>query len=303
MASLSIGLLLQTIWSLFVAAAQNGLTATIGEQHAMTGQMSAVWNLFTALSAVLAFLAGGELSNSINDMEGQSGARIVFLIGAASSFLLAVFAMFRPAAVYNNIRPEHDKLMHPWADLKTLAADRLTRRALLIWTLWNLAPGSATPLQFYLQDVLGSSSGQWGQWNAIFTAFSIPTFLFFGLLSSRISADRLLKWGTIVAIPQFVPMLFASSFSTAILIAIPMGLMGGLATASYVALIMRAAPPGLQGTMMMSASAAYFASARIGDVLGSALYEWTGNFTICVFLSTAVYASIWFLLPKAISHH
>jgi predicted MFS family arabinose efflux permease len=73
-----------------------------------------------------------------------------------------------------------------------------------------------------------------------------------------------------------------------------------LASASYVALIMRAAPPGLQGTMMMSASAAYFASTRIGDLLGSALYGWAGNFMICVILSTAVYATIWFLLPSAI---
>ena len=110
-----------------------------------------------------------------------------------------------------------------------------------------------------------------------------------------------MNWGTIVAIPQFLPILFANSFSTATLIAIPMGLMGGLATASYVALIMRAAPCGLQGTMMMSASAAYFASARVGDLLGSALYEWAGNFALCVAFSTAVYASIWFFLPRETS--
>jgi predicted MFS family arabinose efflux permease len=300
-ATLLIGLFLQTVWSLFIAAAQNGLTATVGEQHALTGQMSAVWNLFTAIPAALAFLIGGEISDVLNDVDVQSAARVVFLIGAASSLLLVSFAIFRPAAVYNNIRREHDKLIHPWADLKTLAAHRLTCRALLIWTLWNLAPGSATPLQFYLQDALGSSPGQWGQWNALFTAFFIPTFLLYGLLSSRVSAQRLLKWGTIVAIPQFVPMLFANSFLAAELVAIPMGLMGGLASASYVALIMRAAPSGLQGTMMMSASAAYFASTRIGDLLGSALYEWAGNFRICVLFSTAVYASIWFLLPRAIS--
>jgi hypothetical protein len=31
-----------TMWSLFIASAQNGLTATLGDQHAMTGQMSAL---------------------------------------------------------------------------------------------------------------------------------------------------------------------------------------------------------------------------------------------------------------------
>jgi hypothetical protein len=31
---------------LFVASAQNGLTSTLGQQHAMSGQISAVWNIF-----------------------------------------------------------------------------------------------------------------------------------------------------------------------------------------------------------------------------------------------------------------
>ena len=31
---------------LFVASAQNGLTSTIGQQHVMSGQISAVWNIF-----------------------------------------------------------------------------------------------------------------------------------------------------------------------------------------------------------------------------------------------------------------
>jgi hypothetical protein len=300
--ALLIGLFLQTVWSLFVAAAQNGLIATIGEQHALAGQMSTVWNVFTALPAVLAFLIGGKISDLLKDVDLQSATSTIFLIGAASSLLLVIFAIFRPAAVYNNVRREHDKFIHPWADLKTLAAHRLARRALLIWALWNLAPGSATPLQFYLQDVLGAAPGQWGQWNAVFAASFVPTFLVYGLLTSRVSAERLLSWGTIVAIPQFLPMLFVSSLSTATLIAIPMGLMGGLATASYVALIMRVAPSGLQGTMMMSASTVYFASTRIGDLLGSALYEWVGNFALCVALSTAVYASIWFLIPRRISN-
>jgi hypothetical protein len=300
LAALSIGLFLQTVWSLFIAAAQNGLTATIGEQHALTGQMSAVWNVFTALPAILAFLIGGSFSDFLNATDVENAARLVFQVGAGSSLLLLSFAMFRPAVVYDNIKRDHGKQVRPWADLKALASDRLARRALLIWALWNLAPGSATPLQFYLQDVLGSSPGQWGYWNALFTASFVPTFVLYGVLSSRVAAEPLLKWGTLSAIPQFVPMLFVSSISTAMLVTIPMGLMGGLATASYVALIMRAAPKGLQGTMMMSASAAYFASTRIGDLLGSALYGWTGNFSVCVILSTAVYASIWFLLPKTI---
>ena len=99
-------------------------------------------------------------------------------------------------------------------DLKRLVADRLARRALLIWTLWNLAPGSATPLQFYIQDLLGGTTGQWGQWNALYTAAFIPTFLLFGILCSRVAFQDLLRWGTLIAIPQFVPLLVVGSHVT-----------------------------------------------------------------------------------------
>jgi Na+/melibiose symporter-like transporter len=297
--ALFISLLLLTVWSLFIASAQNGLAATLGQQHAMTGQMSTVWNLFTALPAVLAFLIGGQLSDLLKNLDAQTATQSIFLTGAVTSLALVAFALVRPAAVYDNVTREHREAVQPLSDLKRLMADRLARRALLIWTLWNLAPGSATPLQFYIQDVLGGTTGQWGQWNALYTASFIPTFLLFGALCSRVAFQDLLKWGTLIAIPQFVPLLLVGSLGMAIFVAIPIGLMGGLASAAYVALVMRAAPPGLQGTMMMSASSAYFVATRFGDVFASALYDWFGDFTLCVALCTAIYASIFFLLPRS----
>src|SRR5437667_8016219 len=38
--------ILLTASFLFVASAQNGLTSMLGQQHGMTGQVSAVWNVF-----------------------------------------------------------------------------------------------------------------------------------------------------------------------------------------------------------------------------------------------------------------
>ena len=34
---------------LFVASAENGLASTIGQQHAMSGQISAVWSIFASI--------------------------------------------------------------------------------------------------------------------------------------------------------------------------------------------------------------------------------------------------------------
>ncbi|MFX9669191.1 hypothetical protein ABTU75_19970, partial [Acinetobacter baumannii] len=42
---------------LFVSSAQNGLTAVIGQQHAMTGQISAAWNVFLSVPTFAALLA------------------------------------------------------------------------------------------------------------------------------------------------------------------------------------------------------------------------------------------------------
>ena len=297
-AALVLALLLLTVWSLFIASAQNGLIATLGEQHAMTGQMSTLWNLFTALPAILAFLIGGKITDFLQGLDAQAATRDLFLIGAAVSFLLLAFSTIRAAQVYDNVRRDPHKVGHLWAGLKTLAGHPPARRALVIWALWNLAPGSATPLQFYLQDVLGGTPGQWGLWNAVFTASFVPSFLMYGSLSSRWTERFLLSAGTLIAIPQFVPLLFIGTLEMATLAAVPMGLMGGLATVAYLALIMRAAPRGLEGTMMMSASSVYFISTRFGDLLGSTLYECAGNFTPCIFLSSAIYASIWFFLPS-----
>ncbi len=51
-ATLLAAVVLLTASFLFVASAQNGLTSVIGQQHAMTGQVSAVWNVFLSIPTV-----------------------------------------------------------------------------------------------------------------------------------------------------------------------------------------------------------------------------------------------------------
>src|SRR5262249_39265421 len=154
--------------------------------------------------------------------------------------------------------------------------------ALLIWLLWNFAPGSVTPLQYYLQDTLHAQDAQWGQWNAMFAAAFIPTFLLFGILCRRFALRSLLLWGTVVAVPQLVPLLFIDSVTGALIAAVPMGLMGGVATAAYTDLLIRSCPRGLQGTMLMLSGSAYFVATRFGDLLGTLLYDRYGGFSVCV---------------------
>jgi hypothetical protein len=284
--------MLLTASFLFVASAQNGLTAMLGQQHAMTGQISAVWNVFLSLPTVAALLAGGALSGILEERGTDQAVRILFLVGAAIMFAVAIYSLWRPAEVFDNVRFESGGGQHPFEDIKRLLQHWPIYPALLIWLLWNFAPGSATPLQYHLQNNLHSTDAQWGQWNAIFAASFIPTFIIYGILCRKYALKTLLFWGTVIAVPQMVPLIFIHSVSGALVAAVPIGLMGGIATGAYLDLIIRSCPTGLQGTTLMLSSSLYFVVSRFGDVLGTHLYDYFGGFNVCVIAITAVYAMI-----------
>ena len=277
---------------LFVASAQNGLTSAIGQQHAMTGQISAVWNVFLSIPTVVALLIGGSLSDLLEVKNPDQAVRILFLVGAAIMTAVALYALWKPGEVFDNVRVENVTDGHPMADVKRLMRHRPIYPALLIWLLWNFAPGSATPLQYHLQNSLHATDAQWGQWNAIFAASFIPTFIAYGFLCRRFPLKTLLLWGTVFAVPQLVPLLFIHTVTEALLAAVPIGLMGGLATGAYLDLIIRSCPTGLQGTMLMMSWSLYYVVARFGDVLGTHLYDRYGGFVVCVIAITIVYALI-----------
>ena len=297
---LLVAMVLLTTSFLFVSSAQNGLASVLGQQHLMSGQVSAVWNIFASLPAIAALLIGGALSDTLEGQRADQAVRILFLCGASVMAAVAVYAIWRPQSVFDNIAAE-EITAQPLSDLKRLTRHWPIYPALVIWLLWSFAPGSVTPLQYHLQNNLHASDAQWGQWNAIFAASFIPTFLVFGVLCQRYPLRTLLWWGTVVAVPQLVPLLFISSVTGALIAAVPIGLMGGVATAAYMDLIIRSCPPGLQGTMMMLSASVSSVSVRFGDVLGSALYGKYGDFTVCVIAITIAYALILpmlLLVPK-----
>jgi hypothetical protein len=290
--TLLIAVVLLTTSFLFVASAQNGLTSVIGQQHAMTGQVSAVWNVFLSIPTVAALLVGGKLSGLLEDKDPDQAVRILFLVGAAIMIAVAIYALWRPANVFDNVRIEHGAGGDPIEDMKRLLGHWPIYPALLIWLLWNFAPGSATPLQYHLQNTLHATDAQWGLWNAIFAASFIPTFIVYGILCRKVPLKITLLWGTAIAVPQMVPLLFIDSMNGALVAAVPIGLMGGLATGAYLDLIIRSCPPGLQGTTLMMSGSLYFAVTRFGDVLGTNLYDRYGGFAVCVIAITIVYALI-----------
>ncbi|WP_213741593.1 MFS transporter [Bradyrhizobium sp. dw_411] len=301
---LIVAVVLLTASFLFVASAQKGLTTTIGQQHAMTGQISAVWNVFLSVPTVGALLMGGVLSGMLETERPDRAIRILFLVGAAIMAAIAFYALWKPKDVFDNVSVENSAYGQPLKDMKRLLGHWPIYPALLIWLLWNFAPGSTTPLQYHLQNALHATDAQWGQWNAIFAASFIPAYILYGWLCRRFPLKKLLLWGTVAAVPQMVPLLFINSVTGALIAAVPIGLMGGLATGAYLDLIMRSCPRGLQGSMLMMCGSLYFAVTRFGDVLGTNLYDHYGGFTVCVIAITIVYAMILpalLLVPRSLT--
>ena len=295
--------LLLTIAFLFVSAAQNGLTAAIGQQHMMSGQVSVAWNIFASVPAITAYMLGGVLSDRLEGRSADQAARTLFLVGAAVMVCVALYGLWKPRSVFDNIHEERRAHPDPLADLKRLLRHKPIYPALLIWFLFNFSPGSQTPLQFYLQNTLHASDAQFGEWCAIFVVSFIPTYLLFGVLCRKLPLKTLLFWGTVVAVPQMVPLAFIHTVNQAMLAAAAIGLMGGMCSAAYYDLIIRSCPPGLQGTVWMIAGAEYYIGSRFGDILGANLYDRFHNFNVCVIAITAVYALILpvlLLIPKTL---
>jgi hypothetical protein len=233
--------------------------------------------------------------------DAERATDLLFLLGATIMALVALYGLWKPASVFDSLEAERPYNAELVDDIKRLLRHWPIYPALLISFLWNFAPGAGTPLQYYLQNTLHAQDAQWGQWNAIFTASFIPTFLVFGVLCRKFPLRPLLFWGTVVAIPQFIPLLFVHSVTGALIAAAPIGLMGGVATAAYLDLMIRSCPRGLQGTLLMMSLALYAIVTGLGNLLGTNLYEHFGGFTVCVIAITVVYALILpvlLLVPK-----
>ena len=293
--------LLPTASFLFVSSAQSGLTASLAQQHSMSGTNQCGLEHFFFLArdgGVRDRRASQSIPRKGNSRENRPYS---FFGWSRLSIALFVFSLLKPRSVFENVVPERRKSddqpnPHRLAQLIPVIP------ALTIWLLWNFSPGAITPLQYFLQDSLGATDVQWGTWNALFTLSFVPAFILYGFLSSRISFRALLWWSTPLAIPQFVPMLFIKTLNQGLVCAVPIGLSGGMATAAYLDLIIRSCPRGLQGTMVMMSGGLYFVATRFGDIVGTHLYAHFDSFKPCVFLMTSTYALIPLLL-LAIPHN
>ncbi len=277
---------IQIVWS-----AAKGLVSDIGQQHAMAGQASTTMNMAAVIPGLASNLLGGVLSAALEGGSATTAARVLFLVGGAMMAAIALCGAFGPRRVFQ-VAPRTTPHGSFTADGARLLKHWPIYPALLIYLLWQFAPAGGVALQFQLANTLHASDAQVGAFYGIYLAAFVPTTAGYGWLCQRVRLKKLLGWGTLGAVLQWAPILFVHTPTQALLAAIPIGLMGGIAQAAYMDLAIRSCPRGLQGTMAMLLVATYWIAVRFGDLWGAYLYDHQGGFRTAVLATIGVYAAI-----------
>lgn len=296
-AGLFAGVIVAMLAFRFIAAAYQGLMALTAQEQLLSGRLSALWQIVAMVAAFAAGMAGGWVVGHLT----YAGT---FLLMAALTALIALMGLWKPRAVFEGAYDRREaRGLDLVGDLKRLVKHRAIYPPVLIVLLFQFSPGLNTPMQFYLSNTLHASDAVYGEFNGLLSASFIPAFVLYGFLCRKLSLRTLLWIGAIVTVPQMIPLGFIRSGDQALMLAVPMGLMGGLATCAFIDLTMRSCPDGLQGTLMMLVEGVGLLSLRASDAFGSAVYDAYphNGFLYCVVATTLVYCLILptlLLIPK-----
>ena len=298
-----LGLFAATMGFQMVGSAAYGITNTIAHKHAVSGQMSSVINIGRALPELLSFIGGGILSQTLEGEGAGAAARFLFFGAAGLMLAIAVMGLLGPKWVFEEARHEVSQI-NILEDLKRIVRHWPIYPAMLIQLLWQFSPATGTVLQYHIVDHLHATDSQWGLWQGIFFGSFIPIYAAYGFLSRRFALRPLLWFGFTLAVFQMCPLLLVNNAAGALVAAAPMGILGALAQASLVDLVIRSAPRGSQGTAMMLFYAFYYFSVRFGDLLGTWIYDKHGGFIPTVVVTVIVYVLILpviLLVPKRLT--
>jgi hypothetical protein len=285
------GLFVATMAFRMVSSAAYGITNTLAQKHAVSGQMSSVISIGSALPDLISFIGGGLLSQTLEGQGAAAAARVLFLCAGGLMLAIALLAVVGPKWVFDEAR-DLQPAAHPLSDLKRIARHWPIYPAMLIQLLWQFAPATGTVLQYHIVDHLHATDAQWGAWQGIFFGSFLPVYALYGWLSQKVALRPLLWVGFGLAVFQMTPLLLVHGAVGALIAAVPMGILGSIAQAALVDLVIRSAPRGCQGMMMMLFYAFYYFSVRAGDLLGTWIYDKHGGFIPTVVVTIIVYALI-----------
>ncbi len=282
------GLFAAAVLFQIVSAAGNGLVAAIGQQHAAAGRMSALTNIAYFIPLVASLLLGGWESQYLEGHSAGFAAQSIFLFAALLMVAIASFGAFGPCSLFG-VATRGDHARSVFKDIGVVIRHRPLYPVLLLQLLWQFSPATGIALQYQYTNQMHGSDAQWGAWNAIYLASFIPVNLVYGWLCRRFRLAGLLVFGLPLGVFQVAPLLFAHSVTGALVAAVWLGAVGGVASLAINDLLIRSAPPGFQGSAVMLFAAMMFFAVRGGDWIGTAIFAAHG-YTAVTLVTMAVNA-------------
>ena len=141
-AGLFTGMFLVMLTFRFVSASYQGLLALVGQEKLMSGRLSALWNVFTYVPFFVGSFVSGYATEHLRPRE-------TFLMVAALTMLILLFAFWKPRAVfsdaYNQPVAKGSNLL---GDVRRLLKHRAIYAPILIMLMFQFSPASNTPLQY-----------------------------------------------------------------------------------------------------------------------------------------------------------
>ena len=269
-ALLFIGVLLVSISTRFLLAAQQGLMGLVAQEHLMSGRMAALYSACYFIPLILGALFAGAAADALTP-RGQ------FLILAMLALSIGIFGFLRPRSIFEQTYDQPEAQGSDIrGDLRRLFSDRASFAAVAMIFLWQFAPGLQTVMQFHLTEHLGADESAFGYWTAMYYVSFLPGVIGYGYVCQRIAYGRLGTNAILFSAPLNLVLPFLTPPTQMMLFAIPLGLSAGAAFAALYDIAIRACPPGLHGALMMAVAGSNQMGWRVGDAFGTWLYTF-GN--------------------------
>ncbi|HEX5322651.1 MAG TPA: MFS transporter [Capsulimonadaceae bacterium] len=291
-AKLLIVMLFVTALAQMIQAVIQAVSTIVAQKDQATGRLSAIYWLASMLPGAITSVIGGWLSGHVPPKE-------TFLLVGVASIAVGLLALWRPAAVYDQVAEHHSERHTAWVDIVHLIRHRPIWPAVAINGIWNFGLCFGTAAFFYLTSHNHDPSRphlddtQYGIWMGLQYAAFLPTAALYAWISRHWSLRRLLWIGTPFAALQGLFFLVLHTVFEAYLASIAYGIVAGVASTVFWDLLMRSAPKGLEGSAMMLGNAVANTCAMISGLYGAYLYS-HGAFVASVWANTVIYL---FMIP------
>lgn len=162
--------------------------------------------------------------------------------------------------------------------------------------LFQMSPSFGSALYYYEKDVLKFSDVLIGYIDTVGSIGFVTGTLFFGIISARLSYNKLLRAVILSGVTSTLAFLFFVNVFSAFLVMTFAGIISAIAFLGILNIAAKICPRYAEGTIFALLMSVSNFGSQIGGIIGGKLYETIG-YSWLVLISAAFTACMWFFLP------